>query len=127
MRIFVSHASIFDFREELYRPLRNSRLDSHHEIFLPQEKGYEEITMSMIKKADLLIAEVTYPSIGMGIEMGWAYLFRVPVICVYREEKGPASQSVKKITDNCFSYKNSEEMIEKIENYISNLYADDSI
>lgn len=125
MRIFVCHASIFNFQEELYKPIRNSQLNSYHEIYLPQEKGYAEITMSMIKKADLIIAEVSHPSIGMGIELGWAYLFRVPIVCFYREEGKPASKSVYKITDNILPYKNAEDMIEKLEKHIPSLYPSD--
>ena len=37
MKIYVSHASGWDFRSGLYLPLRNSVLNREHTIILPHE------------------------------------------------------------------------------------------
>lgn len=114
MKIFVAHSSGFDFRTKLYEPLRSSSLNAEHEILLPQEGEVEEITRDMIKDCDALIAEVTMPSLGAGIEMGWADAFHHPVIAIY--EKGSKSSfSIDNVVTDRIEYDGSEDMIQKIE------------
>jgi hypothetical protein len=118
MKIFVAHSSNFDFRNELYLPLRNSELNLKHEVFLPQEKSdIGPITKDVIKNSELIIAEVSYPSTGQGIELGWADVFSVPIICIYREG-AKISHSLNKLTNQFIVYKNSKDMIEKLTEFI---------
>ena len=83
MKIFIAHASSYDYKNELYLLIRKSYLNNEHEIILPIENGREVITKEMIKSCDLVIAEVSYPSTGMGIELGWADIFKIPIYCIY--------------------------------------------
>ncbi|MFZ2071603.1 MAG: nucleoside 2-deoxyribosyltransferase [Halobacteriota archaeon] len=39
-----------------------------------------------LKEADLLIAEITNPSLGVGAEIADAVNLGIPVLCVYKEE-----------------------------------------
>jgi hypothetical protein len=118
MKIFVAHSSNFDFRNELYLPLRNSELNRKHEIFLPQEKSdIGPITKDTIENSDLIIAEVSYPSTGQGIELGWADIFNVPIVCIYKEG-AKFSNSLKKLTGDFIAYENSEDMIKKLRDFI---------
>ena len=32
--------------------------------------------------ADIVVAEVTDPSHGVGIELGWAILRKIPILCI---------------------------------------------
>lgn len=110
MKIFVPHSSNFNFKEELYLPIRNSELNKKHKFILPQEKGKEQITKDVIKSCDLVLAEVSYPSTGQGIELGWATMFNIPIICIYK--KGSKySSSLNFITDRFISYKDSQDLI----------------
>ena len=70
MKIFVSHSSSYDFRNELYKPLKEA-FGSKHELFLPHESKPSR-TEEIIKESDIIMAEVSYPSTGQGIELGWA-------------------------------------------------------
>lgn len=117
MKIFVAHSSNYDFRNELYVPLRKSSLDDKHKIALPQEKGKEVITKDIIKNQDLVIAEVSHASTGQGIELGWANIYNVPIVCVYKKGSRP-SNSLKFITDNFVEYNDPEDLVEKIEKFI---------
>jgi hypothetical protein len=118
MKIFITHSSNYNFKEELYLPLRNSELNKKHEIFLPQEKGYEEITKDIIKNSDLIIAEVSYPSTGQGIELGWADIYNIPIVCIYKKERGLSSKSLNKITKDFILYNDSGDMIDKLQKYL---------
>lgn len=120
MKIFVPHSSNFDFKNELYLPIRNSVLNRQHTFILPQEHGKEQITKDVIKNCDLVLAEVSYPSTGQGIELGWATIFNVPVICIYKEGQ-TYSSSLNFITNRFISYKNSTDLITKLTREISTL------
>lgn len=114
MKIYISHPNSFDFEEMLYAPLRLSALSQEHEFFLPHEQKRNINTKEEIQASDLLIAEVSLPSTGSGIEMGWASAARVPVWCVYRENSKP-SGSLKYISEKMFSYKNSDDLVSLLE------------
>ena len=43
--------------------------------------------MSWLNEADLMVAEVTQTSLGVGYEIGWAD-GKKPIICLYREQEG---------------------------------------
>ena len=113
MKIFVTHSSNFDFKNDLYAPLQHSELYWQHTIMLPQIKRKEVITREIIKSCDLIVAEVSYPSTGQGIELGWANVFAIPIVCVYK--KGHTySSSVTHITNVFIAYKNSKDLIFKL-------------
>ncbi len=44
--------------------------------------------MEWLQSADLVIAEVTTPSLGVGYELGIAAKLKFPVLCLYRPIKG---------------------------------------
>ena len=44
--------------------------------------------MEWLQSADLVIAEVTTPSLGVGYELGIAAKLKIPVLCLYRPVKG---------------------------------------
>lgn len=120
MKIFVAHSSNFNFKEELYKPLRESALNTQHEIFLPQENGKEVVTKETIKNSDVVVAEVSYASTGQGIELGWADVFGVPIVCIYKEGS-KISGSLQFITKEFIIYKNKEEMVDKLSEALNNL------
>lgn len=113
MKIFVPHSSNFDFRNELYLPLRSSALNELHELILPQENKREVITRELIKDCDIVLAEVSYPSTGQGIELGWASMLNVPIVCIYKEGF-KYSPALHYITDTFIDYSSPNDMIEKV-------------
>jgi len=42
--------------------------------------------MDLLKESDVLIAEVTIPSLGVGYEIGKAEEFNKPILCLYRKD-----------------------------------------
>lgn len=120
MRIFVAHATASNFREELYAPLRSSHVYSEHEFILPQENGKEEITKDIIQHCDVVLAEVSLPSTGQGIELGWANVFAVPIICIFKKGARP-SGSLQYIATTMVEYDSSATMIEELEKVLQQL------
>ncbi len=120
MKIFVAHASSFDFKNKLYAPIRESVLNTEHEFFLPQETGDEEVTLETIKNSDALVCEVSMPSTGAGIEMGWASAYGVPILGIYEKGSGP-STSIEYIAKTYSEYSSADEMIKIIKEFLSSL------
>lgn len=115
MKIYVSHSREFDFKEELYKPIRESDLDKNHEFFLPHENDSYIDAKEIIKNSNLLLAEVSFPSTGQGIELGWADMLNIPIVCIHKEGS-KISSSLKSITEKFFTYKDSSDLIVKIAN-----------
>ncbi len=44
--------------------------------------------MDWVREADLIVAEVSTPSLGVGYELGQAEAMGKPVLCLYREAEG---------------------------------------
>ena len=51
-----------------------------------EEIYYRDI--KWLKSADIVVAEVTTPSLGVGYELGIAEKLNIPVLCLYRPDKG---------------------------------------
>jgi hypothetical protein len=114
MKIYISHSRKFDFQNELYKPLLESELSKKHEIIFPHDEAHKDVsTKDIIRECDLVVAEVSFPSIGEGIELGWANGSYVTTICFYKPDS-EVSSSLKYVTDNIFEYDSTETMIAKV-------------
>ena len=118
MKIYISHSSEYDYINKIYNPIKSSNLIKSNIFFLPHEDKIVN-TKNIISKCDLVIAEVTLPSTGQGIELGWADYTKTPILCMY--EKGTKiSSSLKYITNEFIEYDSVEDMIKKIRDFIKN-------
>ena len=76
--------------------------------------------MEWLQSADLLIAEVTTPSLGVGYELGIAENLKIPVLCLYRLQKGKRLSAMiggnKKF--KCQTYKGLDEAKIHINNFL---------
>lgn len=118
MKIYVSHSSNFDYQSELYVPLKES-IGRNHELFLPHDEKLEGVnSKELISTHDVVLAEVSYPSTGQGIELGWASTNSVPIICFYQSEQNP-STALRFVTSTLEPYKTTRELVEKIEASLS--------
>jgi len=119
MKIYFGHSKSFDFKNELYKPIRESALSRNHHIIFPHEKSdLPTNSKDFLKTCDLVIAEISYPATGLGIELGWADAFNVPIFCLYKTGCH-VSNSAKLLTENFIEYMDSKDMVEKIEEFIN--------
>jgi len=110
MKVYIAHASVFDFARELYEPIKQSALWTQHEIFLPHDQGRNLKTRTSIEQSGLLIAEISYPATGEGIELGWADAAGVKIAAVYRRGS-QYSSSVSYLTDKILEYNDAGSLI----------------
>jgi hypothetical protein len=112
--IYISNSNSYNYESELYEPIRQAEFHKHRQIFLSSEPKNADINLKdILDKVDLMIAEVSYPSTGQGIELGRADAAGIPVVCFHKVGSRPSS-SVRYITDQLYSYKTTPELIEMI-------------
>lgn len=118
MNIYVSHLRKYDFKNELYFPIRNSSLNNKHNFILPHENSEDPFNTKELFESegcDLVLAEVSFPATGQGIELGWADFLKIPVVCIYKDGTKP-SGSLSVISKDVLMYTDTDDMILKIEN-----------
>ncbi|MFA5926205.1 MAG: hypothetical protein WC831_04715 [Parcubacteria group bacterium] len=121
MKIYFGHSKKFDYKNELYDPIRKSILNEEHEIVFPHEMSEAPSnSKNFLKTRDLMIAELSYPATGLGIELGWADAFNVPILGVYRTGS-KVSSSAKLLTDNFIEYSDPADLVEKIKIFFNGL------
>ncbi len=76
-----------DFGEVLTEHIGSKSLDSSGEDLLPSEKIYCR-DIEWLQRSNFLVAEVSSPSLGVGLEIGYAIKDNIPVLCLFREENG---------------------------------------
>lgn len=114
MKIYVCHSSAFDYKKELYEPIRNSFLNKKHEFIFPHEKSDEIFnSKDVISTCDLIIAEVSYPSTGQGIELGWANKDKKRTTFLYKKGS-KISISLSKISNEFVEYTDAKNLIIKL-------------
>ena len=119
MKIFISHSSKYDYISKIYNPIKDSNLIQSNTFFLPHEDKNKIVnTKDIISNYDLVIAEVSLPATGQGIELGWADYAKTPILCIY-EKGAKISSSLKFITNEFIEYEDCEDMIEKIKAFIN--------
>ncbi len=122
MNICITHSTNFNFSKELYEPLKNSDIYKNNNIFFPHDEENKNInTQQIIRDSDLIISEVSYPSTGQGIELGWANYLNKNILCIYKKDQ-KFSLALKFITNDFIEYENADDLINKLIFYIKDKY-----
>lgn len=115
MKFYVGHSSSFDYVKELYEPIKASQFFTDHDVTLCHDKtGGPEHSKQMILESDWFVADVSYPSTGLGVELGWADDAGVQVACIHKAGTTPSS-SINLICEHVFEYADSDELIQILE------------
>ena len=78
---------LFSKAEVLTEHVGSSKLTTIGETNYPDREIFLR-DMEWLQSADLVIAEVTTPSLGVGYELGIAEKLKIPALCLYRPIKG---------------------------------------
>lgn len=117
MKVFLSHSTKFNFKNELYEPVRKY-LDSKHEIVLPEELKVN--TKEIIKTCDVFFCEISYLSVGSAIETGWADAFEKPIFCFFKKGFTP-SEAFSYLTNKMYEYESEKELVDLMNDILKNL------
>lgn len=113
MKIYISHLRRGDYEKELYIPLLASELAKKHTFIFPHSKSQKPFSTKELfekKECDLVLAEISYPATGQGIELGWANMFNIPIYCIYQKGQD-VSGSALSIAAKRAEYSDSEDLI----------------
>ena len=115
MKIYIGHSREFDYKKYLYEPIINSELYKNEEIIFPHltEKSFD--SNKVIEESDLFIAEVSYPSLGLGVEIGRAEVKNKKILCIYKNQM---PSCLKYVEVDTLMYLDEKDMINKINEYI---------
>jgi len=106
-----------DYEALLYTPIVSSHLYGVYKFILPHHGNPDELfqTKGLFESGSckLVLAETSLPSTGQGIELGWAELLAIPIICFYKQGF-TVSSSLKCISLHFIEYKNTDDMVGKI-------------
>ena len=110
-----------NFGEVLTEHIGDSSLDSMGESNT-NDKNIHDRDMELLLESDLVIAEVTNPSLGVGYEIGRAIEHNKPIICIYRElENKRISAMILGSRDiSSFKYDNLESVKSILKNQLDN-------
>jgi hypothetical protein len=112
--IYCVHSSAFNFIDEFYKPIQNSASFKKHQFAFPHASGAEPIhSKSVIKACDLVLAEVSHVSTGMGIEIGWADAAGKPILAIHRNGT-TISRSIKLVATEVFSYASLDDVMDRL-------------
>lgn len=115
MKIYIAHSREFDYENELYQPIRSAKQLPQSGIILPHENDKTPAHgRDFYKQLDLVIAEVSYPATGLGIELGWVFDDSIPIVCIYQSGKR-YSGSLHAVTSQFHEYHNPDELVSIIE------------
>ncbi len=122
MKIYIAHSRAFDYQAKLYAPIRNAANLPQADIILPHEFSEKSNnTRESYASLDLMIAEVSYPATGLGIELGWAYDSNVPIVCI--SQKGArVSGSLQAVTKQFYEYNDGDDLVRVVGEIISHYY-----
>ena len=119
MKIYITHSSDINYKDEVYVPLRQDDFFSQHQIILPHE---EEVSFQDVRDryrdVDIVISECSKPSTGMGIELGWFFDDNKPIFCLYKKGTTPSS-ALEAIAKEIIGYKDSEDLVARIKEIIN--------
>lgn len=73
------------YGEVLTEHVGEASLKSDGETKLSEEHIYSRDT-DWIRQADIVVAEVTQPSLGVGYELAYAESLQIPVVCLFRTD-----------------------------------------
>lgn len=109
MKVYVGHQNVTN--ESLHNLILNSEVLKKHQFIFGENVADEK---DWLKKCEVMIADVSYPTIPLGIEMGWADNYKINIVCVC--VKGTAiSSHLTRMCKEFLIYTEIEDLVEKLE------------
>jgi hypothetical protein len=108
LNIYFVHSTKFDYNNLIYKKILSSSICLAHNLMLPMTKEYQNIyAKELMAKADIIIAEVSNPSFGLGLELKWLSKVNKPKLFLSLENTIPSKYqklvpSIKTTDENTY-------------------------
>jgi len=122
MRIYVPHSDNIDYKNDLYKPIKDSYLNEEHTFILPKEVLGVDFNSSdfICYGCDLIIADISENQNGIGMKLSCAYVYGLPIFFICKKGS-PITNSVDGIPCNLTEYSNPDELILGLEKIIQEM------
>ena len=89
----------------------------------PSDSYIFERDMDWLRSSEIIVAEVTTPSLGVGYELGMAEALGKKVLCLYRKSEGKRLSAMIGGNDfyDIFEYEDLEELKGRMDGYFENV------
>ncbi len=118
-KIYLGHTRDprLNYLDTFYQPLIAALHE--HTLIMPHPNGADAVINScdVLPKCDAMIAEVSYPSTGLGMELAWAKIVQVPILCLHHTTCTP-SHSVLTHFSSIISYENTLDMVQGVAHWL---------
>ena len=121
MKIYIGHASSFDYHNDLYAPIKESNLSDQYDFVFPHELNAQgQYSRDIIMSCSGMIAEVSHASTGLGIELTWAQNVNIPIFCVAKSGSKPSS-ALNQIGADISLYEDTTELLNNLRAFLMTL------
>lgn len=96
----------------------NPLFSTKNETLSPKQIYTRDV--SWIQECDMVIAEVSIPSLGVGYELAYAERFHKKVICIYDKTKNLSAMIRGNENFQKIPYESMEELLEKLKEILEN-------
>ena len=108
-----------EFGQVLTEHIKNENITAFGEIERPSKDIHDE-DLAWLKESNIVIAELSTPSLGVGYELAYAKIWKKPVLCLYKNQEG---KRLSAMIDGCMhfeivNYDTFEEIQEAIHHFI---------
>jgi hypothetical protein len=118
MKVYVSHKRKMADLDMFYKTIEHT---SGFEWILPHkfsDKPFDSKKLFESKGCDKIFAEVSEPATGQGIELGWANMLNIPIVCGFKAGTKP-SGSLKLVASKFFEYTDFNDLATKLSGYLN--------
>lgn len=92
----------------------------HYNFTSNQEQEMMKTAFKEIDSCDFLVAELTTKSIGVGIEIGYAYASKKPVIYL-KKDYAEYSTTASGCSQHIIEYQNSQDLVKQMKRYLADI------
>jgi hypothetical protein len=111
LKVYVATSPGVDFRTELYGPLR-AGLGDMAELFCRNANAADPaFTRAWVQDADVLVVDISGASTEVGIELGWADAFGVPIVAIVRAGEKWSPAAARLSTHGVLTYSEVDELV----------------
>ncbi|AJD93485.1 hypothetical protein JMA_41680 (plasmid) [Jeotgalibacillus malaysiensis] len=120
MNIYVGHSKQMNYKEELYPVLKKIGDEMGVRFILPHDESLELYpSKEVLPTCDYMLADISLPALGLGIEIGWANMMDIPVFFIHKSDS-ELSHSVKAVSQNIRQYDSIDDLESVVREWVLN-------
>ncbi len=113
LNIYFGHSKKIDY-QKIYDWIEScEELKKYNFMFPHKLDSNSRNGRDFYKNIDVFIAEISFPSTGLGIELGFSFDEKIPIYCFYKENSN-YTNALLSVTNNFIEYTAREDFLKKL-------------